>query len=218
MNSIVICQYSEDEEKHGYKGLKFNKTLMQRAETKNYKPKVVLDDDLVKTFSLGTPKCVTAERAREDLSGEREKLDEPSGCGFLQPCMSIGRHSEMDGHNILGVQEPLQRSCKQALAFDSIVRAVNRPVYEIQTADNLLCSQTFPEYPSSSKKTLQVYHRRYGKNQRHNKCEKVQPFFEGCTIEDLRRIRGIPSSNQLSHSFRKGRTRSGKHQYFLQKV
>lgn len=90
---------------------------------------------------------------------------------------------------------------------------------------------------------LQVYHRR------RNKCEKVQPFIEGhnkpvkakfittnvvslssslvltqtihfrCTIDGLRRIRDITSAKQLSHPFRKGRTRSGKHQHFLlQKV
>ncbi|XP_060185106.1 protein ROS1A-like [Lycium barbarum] len=197
---------ADDEKNHRFKGLKFNKTLRLRAETKNYKPKVPRDDDLLKTFIPRTPKCATAERARE-LSGEREKLDEPSGCGFQQPCTSIGRHSEMDGHNIIGDQErPLLRSCKKALRFDDpIVRAVNRPVYEIQIADNLPCSQTFSEDPSSSKKfsrcvqvyhrrhnkfkkvqpffewhskPVQVYHRRFKKNRRHSKCKTVKPFFQ----------------------------------------
>lgn len=66
-NFEYITVSADDEEKHGYKGLNFSKTLRPRAEFKIYKLKVAVDSDLVKTFSPGTPKCATPERAREDL-------------------------------------------------------------------------------------------------------------------------------------------------------
>lgn len=47
--------------------MKFSKTLRQRAETKIYKPKAVIKDDLFKTFSLVTQKRATPGRERKDL-------------------------------------------------------------------------------------------------------------------------------------------------------
>ncbi|KAF3616424.1 hypothetical protein FXO38_34563 [Capsicum annuum] len=78
------CASADDEEKHRYEGLKFNKTLTlsPRAELKIYKLEVVVDDDVVNTFSPDTPKCATPERA--DLSGERINLDEPSKDEYRQ--------------------------------------------------------------------------------------------------------------------------------------
>lgn len=126
--SRILLNYvlADDEEKDEYEGLKFNKTLGQRAETKNYKPKVVLEDNLVKTFSPETPKCAT-ERVREELLGDEETLER-----------SCKRALGFDSGNIE--------------KDDLVAEAVNSPVYAIQTADSFPCSQTFSGDPSSSKK------------------------------------------------------------------
>lgn len=66
----------------------------------------------------------------------------------------------MDEQSIHGHQEPLERSCKRALDFDTrnaekddkVVEAVNIPVYKIQSADSFPRGRTILEDQNSSKK------------------------------------------------------------------